>query len=155
MWNSNPNIFHESNAKVTVRTSVIKKGPSSACWKQLVTMCIKSRSQETDKWGLFQQVNNGSEELREHHPLRAWTTFSYYGICQFLWTASWVTLNKSPFSHWWTPATKPVVSCFRESGELTGFLPGTANAHEGKMEGFEMKPEVWLSIFWFSMAYIF
>lgn len=25
---------------------------------------------------------------------------------------------------------------------LTGFLPGTANAHEEKMEGFEMKPEV-------------
>lgn len=45
--------------------------------------------------------------------------------------------------------------CFLVSGEeerLTGFLPGSGNAHEVKIEDFEMKPEVCQFIFRFSKA---
>lgn len=159
MWNnSNPPTFHESNAKVSMGASVKKRDPSSEYWKQLVTICIKSPSQETDRWRPLQQVKGWLRRREDiihsglNHLLLLW-------YCQFLRRAAWTNLDKSLFSHGKTVGTdtvsraNPVIPWFGKTVELSGFLLGTTK--DGKMEGFEIQLQICQSIFWFSQADFF
>ena len=98
---------------------------------------------------------DGWEEVKQQHPFRAGTIFSSYGIVSFQGEElepTRTSLHSVTDRHWQQTQWFFVSS---KQERLTGFLLGSTNEHQVTMEGFEMKPEIWQSIFWFSKADFF